>query len=143
MLRRLCGFALLRGSRIARQAQQHNRPAAKDRADVHRAVVELNERFCNSKPKSRPLVTLRKLALDLLEGAAKARQRRFRDANARIRNGDADPAAARPRADTTRMASLRKGSRSICSGSSRMRPASIFDMSRTSLMTSRRYWPLW
>ena len=35
------------------------------------------------------------------------------------------------------------GSSSTCSGSSRMRPASIFDMSRMSLMTSSRYWPLW
>ena len=47
------------------------------------------------------------------------------------------------RAETTRMASLRKRpSRTSCR-SSRMRPASIFDMSRMSLMTSSRYWPLW
>ena len=34
-------------------------------------------------------------------------------------------------------------SSSSSSRSSRMRPASIFDMSRMSLMTSSRYWPLW
>ena len=49
--------------------------------------------------------------------------------------------SARP--DTTRIASLRNGSSSTCSGSSRIRPASILDMSRTSLITSSRYWPLW
>src|SRR5512137_2684795 len=46
------------------------------------------------------------------------------------------------RAAMTRMASLSSVSRSRSSKSSRIRPASIFDISRISLMTSSRYCPL-
>ena len=68
-------------------------------------MVQLGERLRDRKPQARALMAFGELALDLLKRAAQSRERLLRNADAGIRDGDADPAAGRPRADRDAAAS--------------------------------------
>src|SRR5262249_45015358 len=66
------------------QPQQHHRAAPWCRADAHRALMKLGERFCDRQPQTRALMAFGELALDLLERPRKPRERIFGNADASI-----------------------------------------------------------
>jgi len=97
--RSLGDFLLAQGCPVDRQPQHHHCASPRSRADAYRAVVQLGERLRYCKSQSRALMTLGELTLDLLERPSQPRQRVLRNADAGIRDGDADPPARRACAD--------------------------------------------